>query len=165
MTVIKGKFGYYGCDKETYLMVKHIRKCYFRALRKAYDWNRVHVKQPQNRNRKISLSRTDIQFLEIVENGSYDMKLPKYGFGMDCYGRRDRVIYGDLNGKTDGIVYTLLRTYNNKSRILINSRGIEKLWQSVRPVQDPSKVPEVNTQLIFDLYSKLLPTRDVIGVG
>lgn len=44
----KGKFGYYPCDKETYLKLKNLNFLFLQAQKQAARWHRWSMKEPQN---------------------------------------------------------------------------------------------------------------------
>jgi hypothetical protein len=48
-TAVKGRFGFYPCDYETFLKVKKLHSFYWKALRRNAEFERWCRKAPQNR--------------------------------------------------------------------------------------------------------------------
>ncbi len=50
--IYKGRWGYYPCDYQTYLMLKKIKKLWWKTLRQKATWTRWKRKIPKNRVRR-----------------------------------------------------------------------------------------------------------------
>lgn len=48
-TAVKGRFGFYPCDFDTFLKIKKLHSFYWKALRRNAEWERWYRKAPQNR--------------------------------------------------------------------------------------------------------------------
>jgi hypothetical protein len=48
----KSRHGYHNCDYQTWLKLRHLRKCLFQAIRAKAAWERWYGKEPQNRVRR-----------------------------------------------------------------------------------------------------------------
>lgn len=68
-TVIKGKYGYYACDKETFRKIKKLYSAYWKALSMFARWVRWDSKEPQNRTNKIPIKNAKGQKIGYTISG------------------------------------------------------------------------------------------------
>ncbi len=53
LKITKTDYGYFACDKTTWVKIKRLHRWYQIAIQQAANWNRWHAKKPENRIIKI----------------------------------------------------------------------------------------------------------------
>lgn len=159
---IQGKYGWYPCDKETYLKLKFLYKKYQENLQYSAKWYRCHRKAEKNRKNKVDkIENLFLSYYPSNNFGQHIREFEKYLYSISTYHHKSNYTCNKYTGLrlyyiTSG--YRDSRGYwvrNNPETILFNGHCIETMWKKCKPVKNKEDVQEIDCKLIHDLYEKM----------